>query len=87
MTLTAASRLLAGHAEKITAQLRQAERDLAELTGRVAGPVRLAAFQSVMSPLIAPALRKLAGTHPAILPAVAERYGPTAVWKTCAGAT
>ena len=40
-----------------------------------------------MSPLIAPALRKLAGTHPAILPAVAERYGPTAVWKTCAGAT
>jgi hypothetical protein len=40
--------LLAGHAERITAQLRQAERDLAELTGRVAGPVRLAAFQKVM---------------------------------------
>ena len=32
----------------------EAERDLAELTGQAAGPVRIAAFQSVMSPLIAP---------------------------------
>jgi DNA-binding transcriptional LysR family regulator len=79
VTLTAAGRLLAGHAEKVTAQLRQAESDLAELTGRVAGPVRLAAFQSVMGPLIAPALRKLAETDPAIMPAVSERYGPAAV--------
>ncbi len=72
-------RLLAGHGERIAAQLRQAERDLAELTGRVAGPVRLAAFQSVMSPLVAPALRQLASTHPAIHPSVAERYGLGAV--------
>jgi DNA-binding transcriptional LysR family regulator len=79
VTLTAAGRLLAGHGERIAAQLCQAERDLAELTGRVAGPVRLAAFQSVMSPLVAPALRKLASTHPAIHPSVAERYGPGAV--------
>jgi DNA-binding transcriptional LysR family regulator len=78
VTLTAAGRLLAEHAERITAQLRQAERDLAQLTGRVGGPVHLAAFQSVMGPLIAPALRKLAATHPAILPTVTERYGPAA---------
>ena len=77
--LTAAGRLLAGHGERIAMQLREAERDLAELTGRVAGPVRLAAFQSVMSPLVAPALRNLASTHPAIRPSVAERYGPGAV--------
>ena len=57
VTLTAAGRLLAGHGERIAAQLRPAERDLAELTGQAAGPVRLAAFQSVMSPLITPALR------------------------------
>ena len=76
VALTAAGRLLAGHGERIAAQLRQAECDLAELTGRVIGPVRLAAFQSVMSPLVAPALRKLASTHPAIHPRVAERYGP-----------
>jgi DNA-binding transcriptional LysR family regulator len=77
--LTAAGRLLAGHGERIAAQLRQAERDLAELTGHAAGPVRLAAFQSVMSPLIGPALHLLATAHPAIQPVVAERYGPGAV--------
>jgi LysR substrate binding domain len=71
--------LLAGHGERIAAQLRQAERDLAELTGHTAGPVRLAAFQSVMSPLIAPALRILAAAHPAIRPTVTELYGPDAV--------
>jgi DNA-binding transcriptional LysR family regulator len=79
VTLTAAGRLLARHGERIAAQLRQAERDLAELTGQVAGPVRLAAFQSVMSPLIAPALQILAAAHPAIRPTVTERYGPDAV--------
>ena len=79
VTLTAAGRLLAGHGERIAAQLRQAECDLAELTGQAAGPVRLAAFQSVMSPLIAPALRVLATAHPAIRPTVTERYGPEAV--------
>ena len=77
--LTAAGRLLAAHGERIAAQLRQAERDLAELTGQTAGPVRLAAFQSAMDPLIGPALRTLAAAHPAIQPVVAERYGPTAV--------
>lgn len=79
VALTAAGRLLAGHSERIAAQLRQAERDLADLTGQAAGPVRLAAFQSVMSPLIAPALRILAADHPAIQPVIAERYGPAAV--------
>lgn len=79
VTLTAAGRLLAGHGERIAAQLREAERDLAELTGRAAGPVRIAAFQSVMSPLIAPALRILAVAHPAIRPAISERYGPDAI--------
>jgi len=79
VTLTAAGRLLAGHGERIAAQLRAAERDLAELTGQAAGPVRVAAFQSVMSPLIGPALRTLAAAHPAIRPVVAERYGPAAV--------
>jgi DNA-binding transcriptional LysR family regulator len=79
VALTAAGRLLAAHGERITAQLREAERDLAELTGQVAGPVRLAAFQSVMTPLIGPALGLLAAAHPAIQPVIAERYGPAAV--------
>jgi DNA-binding transcriptional LysR family regulator len=79
VTLTTAGRLLAAHGERIAAQLRQAERDLAELTGQAAGPVRIAAFQSVMNPLIAPALRALAAAHPAIQPVITERYGPAAV--------
>jgi DNA-binding transcriptional LysR family regulator len=79
VSLTAAGRLLAGHGERITAQLRQAERDLAELTGQAAGPVRIAAFQSVMAPLIGAALRDLAAASPAIQPVVAERYGADAV--------
>jgi DNA-binding transcriptional LysR family regulator len=79
VTLTAAGRMLAAHGERIAAQLRQAERDLAELTGQAAGPVRIAAFQTVMGPLIAPVLRALAAACPAIQPVIAERYGPTAV--------
>jgi len=77
--LTAAGRLLAAHGERITAQLRQAERDLAELTGQASGPVRIAAFQSVIGPLIGPALSRLAVASPAIQPVITERYGPAAV--------
>ena len=77
--LTAAGRLLAGHGERIAAQLRQAERDLAELTGQASGPVRVAAFQSVMDPLVGPALRDLAAASPAVQPVITERYGPAAV--------
>jgi len=77
--LTAAGRLLAAHGERIGAQLRQAERDLAELTGHASGPVRIAAFQSVMAPLIGPALSSLAAASPAIQPVITERYGPAAV--------
>jgi DNA-binding transcriptional LysR family regulator len=77
--LTAAGRLLAAHGERVAAQLRQAERELAELTGQAFGPVRIAAFQSVMAPLIGPALRDLAAASPAVQPVITERYGPAAV--------
>src|SRR5690348_1253632 len=77
--LTAAGRLLAAHGERVAAQIRQAERDLAELTGQASGPVRIAAFQSVMDPLIGPALRDLAAASPAVQPVITERYGPAAV--------
>ena len=77
--LTAAGRLLAAHGERVAAQLRQAERDLAELTGQASGPVRVAAFQSAMAPLVGPALRDLAGVSPAVQPVITERCGPAAV--------
>lgn len=78
-TLTAAGRLLAGHAERLATLLRDAERDLAALTGRVTGPVRLAAFQSVMGFLVAPALRAVERDHPGVHVTVVERYGEPAL--------
>ena len=41
--------------------------------------MRVAAFQSVMAPLVGPALRDLAAASPAVQPAVTERYGPAAL--------
>src|SRR5262245_54537456 len=78
-TLTAAGRLLAGYAERLGTLLRDAERDLADLPGRVTRPVRLAAFQSVMGFLVAPSLRAVAHDHPGIHVTVAERYGEPAL--------
>ena len=76
MTLTAAGRLLAAHGERVAAQLRQAERDLAELTGQASGPVRIAAFQSVMAPLVGPALRDLAAATRRSSPSSPNATGP-----------
>jgi hypothetical protein len=42
------ARLLAGHGERIAAQLRQAERDLAELTGRGQSYDRTATHRSLV---------------------------------------
>jgi len=77
--LTKAGRLLAAHGERVAAQLRQAELDLAELTGKASGPVRIAAFQSVIAPLIGPTLGELAAASPAVRPVITERYGPAAL--------
>jgi len=77
--LTAAGRLMVQTAERINADLVDGERQLAELTGSLTGPVRIAAFQSVMRDLVAPALQQAAICHPAVKPAFTERYGPAAV--------
>ena len=76
VTLTAAGRLLAGHGERIAAQLRAAARHLAELTGQEAGPVRVAAASGADHEcVIGPAQRTLAVAHPVIRHVVAERCG------------
>jgi DNA-binding transcriptional LysR family regulator len=79
VSLTAAGMMLTRHGERIAEQLREAERDLAQLTGQASGPVRLSAFQSLMRHLIAPALRALANEHPSVRPSVVELYGASAV--------
>jgi DNA-binding transcriptional LysR family regulator len=59
-TLTAAGRLLAGHAERLAEVLAEAENDLAALTGRASGPVTVGAFPTAVSSLVAPAAAALA---------------------------
>lgn len=77
--LTVAGRLLAQTAERIHDELADGQRRLAELTGSLAGPLRVAAFQSVMGPLVAPALCRVALEHPEIETSVIESYGSTAL--------
>ncbi|TVL90335.1 LysR family transcriptional regulator [Streptomyces sp. SAJ15] len=64
--LTAAGRLLAGHARRLTEVLADAERDLSALTGQVTGPVAVGAFVTALDNLVAPAAASLATTHPRI---------------------
>jgi DNA-binding transcriptional LysR family regulator len=63
-SLTPAGRLLAAHAARLVTVLGDAERDLAELTGRVAGRVTVGAFTTVVAHLLAPAAATLATTAP-----------------------
>ena len=68
MALTVAGRLLAGRRSPATPH-----HHLPPARDRPGAPSRLPERHE---PLVAPALRKLASTHPAIHPSVAERYGP-----------
>jgi molybdate transport repressor ModE-like protein len=77
--LTTAGAMVFEAAERMRDDLADVERRMARLTGRCDGPVRLAAFQSVMRGLVGPALRDLARIEAGIDPAVVECYGPSAV--------
>jgi DNA-binding transcriptional LysR family regulator len=62
--LTEAGRRLVVHADAVIAQLEAAEADLARTSGRVAGRVRLASFQTAAHALVIPALEPLERRHP-----------------------
>jgi DNA-binding transcriptional LysR family regulator len=66
--LTEAGRRLAGHADAIMARMEAAEADLAGLSGRAAGRLRVACFQTAAAALVLPALMSLQAQHPAIQP-------------------
>jgi DNA-binding transcriptional LysR family regulator len=70
--LTAAGRSLAAHARRMLDQLTVAEADLRALSGRPAGPVRLAAFSSAVRTLVLPLASSLRSSHPSISLAVTE---------------
>ncbi|MEU3459282.1 LysR substrate-binding domain-containing protein [Streptomyces sp. NPDC006733] len=77
--LTPAGRLLAARAERIEQELTEARRELTELSGRVAGPVTIAAFSTAICHLLAPALRSIAQAHPELEPRVVELEGAAAL--------
>ncbi|MDT8915251.1 LysR family transcriptional regulator [Amycolatopsis sp. PS_44_ISF1] len=62
--LTRAGRVLAGHAEKVLAQLAQARSDLDRMREDVLGPLRIGAIPTTVHALLPPALATLAAQHP-----------------------
>ncbi|MFD7159434.1 LysR family transcriptional regulator [Kribbella sp. NPDC059898] len=65
--LTAAGEVLVRHAAALLEGVEAAEAELAAVAaGRVAGVVRIGAFQSAFIRVVAPAIRHLAATHPDI---------------------
>lgn len=72
IALTTAGHLLAARAERIEQELIEARRDLTALSGRVTGPVVVAAFPTAIRHLLVPAVKALAGTHPEVRPSIVE---------------
>src|SRR5215218_5176455 len=65
--LTDAGRVLARHAQGLLDSVEAAEAEVAQVAaGRVAGTVRISAFQSAFLRIVAPAVRALADSHPLV---------------------
>ncbi|MCK2220553.1 LysR family transcriptional regulator [Actinomadura sp. ATCC 31491] len=86
VSLTPAGRVLAGYAERVEEELLEARRELTRFTERLAGPVRIAAFPTVIKHMLVPALRALAARHPRIVPTIHEIYGQPALQELRHGA-
>ncbi|MCX5010165.1 LysR substrate-binding domain-containing protein [Streptomyces sp. NBC_00555] len=70
--LTPAGQHLVGHAEAVLERLEQAESDLAEARGGLAGALRIGAFPTATRAIVPAALTALARRHPGIEPMVRE---------------
>ncbi|MGI5281822.1 LysR family transcriptional regulator [Nonomuraea polychroma] len=86
VSLTPAGRVLAGYAERVEEELLEARRELTRFTERLAGPVRIAAFPTVIKHVLVPAMRELAVRHPKIAPIIHEIYGQPALQELRMGA-
>ncbi|MCF6476666.1 LysR family transcriptional regulator [Nonomuraea sp. MG754425] len=86
VSLTPEGRVLAGYAERVEEELTEAKRELARYAERLAGPVRIAAFATVIRHILVPALRELAVRHPKITPVIHDIYGQPALRELRLGA-
>ncbi|MER7082736.1 DNA-binding transcriptional regulator, LysR family [Saccharopolyspora kobensis] len=77
--LTEAGQVLARHAEALSARLRAAEEDLAELVELRAGTLRLAAFPSASATLVPATVTALRAEHPGLTVRLHEAEPPEAI--------
>lgn len=84
--LTDEARVLIAHARAAIAELEQAEAELAAMHGRVAGRLRVAAFQTGLLSLLPGALRVLERDHPQLRVDIAQRDADEATSGLLAGA-
>ncbi|MGW3012585.1 LysR family transcriptional regulator [Streptomyces sp. NPDC001219] len=70
--LTHAGRVLAGHADRLLAQLSVAQSDLADLGREVLGPLRIGGVGSAVRALLPDALAGLTVDHPRLTPTVVD---------------
>jgi DNA-binding transcriptional LysR family regulator len=70
--LTAAGRMLVGHAEAVLARLEQASSELADARTGLVGPLRIGAFPTAMRTIVPPALVALGRDHPGLELTVTE---------------
>lgn len=83
--LTAAGRLLLTHAARLSDVIADAEADIQMLTGQVDGPIVIAAFPTVITRLVVPALIDLTHTNRGITPMVREFNEQAAIAALHAG--
>jgi DNA-binding transcriptional LysR family regulator len=82
---TQLARELAGHAERIEAELVAAQRTAASSTRRATGTVRVAAFLSVIRWLVVEALPLVRARQPGVTPMIVEMSGPGVLTELRAG--
>lgn len=70
--LTSAGELLAGSAQSMVTTLAGAERDLANLHGLVAGPLRIGGVASAVRALMPQVMRRLTERHPRLEPSLRD---------------
>lgn len=70
--LTNAGVVLADRAARMVGDLREAERELADLHAEVLGPLRIGSLGSSIRLLVAPALGELVAEHPRVRPSVVD---------------
>ncbi|MFE1168651.1 LysR family transcriptional regulator [Nocardiopsis sp. NPDC058789] len=70
--LTHAGRVLAAHADRVLAQLSEAQTDLAALDRQILGPLRLGGVGSAVRNLLPGALSALLTEHPRLVPTVRD---------------